>query len=78
MATFERTDEGVEAMVNGDGEEVDVFASAAAGRIALYVHGSFLLGPTHSGIRLTPAEARALRRTLTKVIREVEGQGSDV
>ena len=72
MATVERTDEGVERLVTESGDEVHVFASTALGKAALYVHGSFLFGPTHSGTRLTLDEARALRRTITKVIREIE------
>ena len=75
MATVERTDEGVEAMVTDEGSEVDVFASADRGKVALYIHGSSPSGPTHSGTRLTLDEARALRRTITKVIREIEAQG---
>ena len=75
MATVERTDEGVERLMTESGGEVDVFASADRGKVALYIHGSFLFGPTHSGTRLTLDEARALRRTITKVIREIESQG---
>ena len=78
MVTVKRTDEGVEAMVTDEGSEVDVFASADRGKVALYVHGSFLLASTSSGIRLTLDEARALRRTITKVIREIEAEGDDV
>ena len=78
MATVERTDEGVEAMVTDEGSEVDVFASADRGKVALYVHGSFLFSPRSSGTRLTLDEARALRRTITKVIREIEAEGDDV
>ena len=54
------------------GDEVQVFASAARGKVALYVHSSFLLASTISGTRLTLDEAWALRRTITKVIREIE------
>lgn len=78
MATVERTAEGIEEMVTDEGSEVDVFASTARGKVALYVHGSFLLASTISGTRLTLDEARALRRTITKVIREIEAEGDDV
>ena len=75
MATVERTDEGVERLVNGNGDKVDVFASNQDGHLALYIHGEFLFARTISGTRLTLDEARALRRTITKVIREIEAQG---
>ena len=78
MATVERTDEGVERLMTESGDEVHVFDSAARGKVALYVHGSFLLAHTISGTRLTLDEARALRRTITKVIREIEAEGDDV
>ena len=78
MATVERTDEGVERLMTESGDEVQVFASTARGKVALYVYGSFLLASTSSGIRLTLTEARQLRRTITKVIREIEAQEDNV
>ena len=78
MARVERTDVGVEVMVTDEGAEVNVFASSARGKVALYIHGEFLFARTFSGTRLTLDEARALRRTITKVIREVEAQEENV
>ena len=75
MATVERTDEGVERLMTESGDEVQVFASDDRGKLALYVYGSFLFGRSSSGTRLTLDEARALWRTITKVIREIEAQG---
>ena len=46
--------------------------------LAVYVYGTYMGDKVAAGVGLTLDQARALRRTITKVIREIEAEGDDV